>query len=362
MNNKSIASLNNFRTIFAFLVFFGHFAGVFTKINNPIFENSFLMVDFFFVLSGFIISYKYHSMHSIETIKLFFVKRIKRIYPLLLFCNLLILLVMIIGEHFFYSFKNHHSNPIEYIYAFLDSAFWLNIMPYKLASIPSLNPQSWSVSMEMVLYVFFIIVYLVHSIRKYYILIFGICFLFFILLIFNYNYNNFSRAFLGFTSGILIDLTRVSKVKRIIGKGKWLLYFSFVFTIGLLLFSDVIGLLINYKIIFSITFFSIFLREYLYHQIQFIIPIKKFSEISYSVYLNQAIVIILFRVLFIKPNLLGFPLNILNGSISLVIALVVLYYYSLFTHRYIESYFYNTDTSTLEITNLFKKNEQYKTF
>ncbi len=351
MNSKSIASLNNFRTIFAFLVFFGHFAICFTKLNNPIFENSFLLVDFFFVLSGFIISYKYHSMHSIETIKSFFVKRIKRLYPLLLFCNFLILLVMIIGEYFLYSFKNHHSNPIEYIYAFLDSAFWLNIMPYKLASIPSLNPQSWSVSMEMVLYVFFIIVSLVYATGKYYKLILGIWFLFFILLIFNYNYNNFSRAFLGFTSGVLINLTRVSEGKRITGKGKWLLYFSFVFTIGLLLFSDVIGLPINYKIIFSITFFSIFLREYLYHQIQFSIPIKKFSEISYSVYLNQAIVIILFRVLFIKPNLLGFPINILNGSIALAIAIVVLYYYSLFTHRYIESYFYKTDTSTLEIAN-----------
>ena len=351
MNSKSIASLNNFRTIFAFLVFFGHFANCFTKINNPIFENSFLFVDFFFVLSGFIISYKYHSMHCIQTIKLFFVKRIKRIYPLLLFCNLIVLLVMIIGEYFFYSFKNHHSNPIEYFYAFLDSAFCLNIMPYKLASIPSLNTQSWSVSMEMVLYVFFIIVSLVQSKGKYYKLIFGIWVLFFIALIFNYNYNNFSRAFLGFSSGILIDLTRVSEGKRITGKGKWLLYFSFVFTIGLLLFSDLIGLPINHKIIFSITFFSIFLREYLYHQIQFSIPLKKFNEISYSVYLNQAIVIILFRVLFIKPNILGFPVNILNASIALAIAIVVLYYFSLFTNRYIESFFYNKDKSTLEIAN-----------
>lgn len=59
-------------------------------------------------------------------------------------------------------------------------------------------------------------------------------------------------------------------------------------------------------------------------------------------------------MLLIKPNLLGFPINILNGSIALAIAFFVLYYYSLFTHRYIESYFYNWDTPTLEVTGQVK--------
>lgn len=351
LDRESVRSINNFRTIFAFLVFFGHFSICFTKLSNPIFENSFLLVDFFFVLSGFIISYKYQSMHSIVEVKSFAKKRIKRLYPLLLYSNLLILLVMVFGEYYLYNFKNHHNSTAQYLYSFLDSAMWLNIMPFKFSSIPSLNPQSWSVSMEMILYVFFILITYLFANSKYYNIVLATWILFFLMLVLNLNYNNFSRAFLGFTSGVLINLTRVSSGKRFTGTGKWLLYFSFTLSIALLLFSDVIGLPINYKIILSICFFSIFLREYLFHKIKFTIPIRKFSEISYSVYLNQAIIIILFRLLFIKPNLIGIEINILSGSIALAIAIIVLYYYSLFTHQFIESYFYKSDVSKFEISN-----------
>jgi peptidoglycan/LPS O-acetylase OafA/YrhL len=51
-------------------------------LNNDFVRNSDMFVDFFFVLSGFVIAYNYQTFAKTEEIGTFLQKRLYRIYPL----------------------------------------------------------------------------------------------------------------------------------------------------------------------------------------------------------------------------------------------------------------------------------------
>ena len=117
--HKKIASLESLRGIAAFIVFFGHFilgfvpqyhglapAGIPGKQlqETPLFFfiNGSGWVTFFFVLSGFVLSYRFYSQRTNEHLAAAIIKRWPRLFPLALISTLFSFLMIEYGLYSYY--------------------------------------------------------------------------------------------------------------------------------------------------------------------------------------------------------------------------------------------------------------------
>ena len=210
---KRFEVLDIFRGLFALLVVLYHMS-TFSKtpiINNNFIHNSDLFVDFFFVLSGFVIAYNYSSIVGFTQFKRFF-----RLYPL----HLIILLVFVLIEfskHFFsaYVLVNKIDDDNNNLTTFFTSLFLVNSIKISNIKAVSWNIASWSISAEIISYLtfglllvlisffklqkfkifFFVLVlivatYTLHSLTKTY------------EIIYTFDYG-FLRGIIGFFTGVL---------------------------------------------------------------------------------------------------------------------------------------------------------------
>lgn len=155
---ERFAVLDIFRGIFSSLVVLFHLSAFSATpiINNAFIYNSDLFVDFFFVLSGFVIAYSYQHLKAAAELKRFFKKRFFRLYPL----HLVVLLLFVLIELSKHSASGYvHVNKIENvsndIYTFLTNLFLLNSVKFPGINDVSWNIASWSISAEMIAYVVF---------------------------------------------------------------------------------------------------------------------------------------------------------------------------------------------------------------
>lgn len=153
--------LDIFRGIFSAMVVFFHLSPFAETaiLNNEFIRNSDLFVDFFFVLSGFVIAYTYqHRINSRADVSKFIKKRFFRIYPLHL-VMLVAFLIVEVGKHYLvnYIHVNNLNNPNNNLTAFLSSLFLLNSVKMPGVTDVSWNIPSWSISAEMIAYLLFAI-------------------------------------------------------------------------------------------------------------------------------------------------------------------------------------------------------------
>ena len=147
--------LDSYRFIAASLICVYHF----NKANilglatlSPLFENMRLMVDFFFILSGFVIAKTYlHKIHDTAGYGRFMWRRFARLYPL----HFLTLMVgvagsMVIGHQNLQAGTNPEVFSSTSILANLTLTHALGVTTYGSFNIPS-----WSISAEMFVYAFF---------------------------------------------------------------------------------------------------------------------------------------------------------------------------------------------------------------
>lgn len=145
-------SLDGFRGICALMVVIYHLnvSGVIS--NSNIVNNSYLFVEFFFVLSGFVITSSYNNkVHDYKEFILFVKRRLARIWPLHIFMTLAfipfalvnLILGIDLGERF--SFSSFLQNLI------LIQALGIN-------NETTWNIPSWSISVEFYTYVLFALV------------------------------------------------------------------------------------------------------------------------------------------------------------------------------------------------------------
>jgi len=81
--NEYFGNLESLRGIAAIVVAFVHIAWVFPLYHAPFVRNGYLMVDFFFVLSGFVIYHSYRNyFEGARSLKSFMWLRFWRLYPL----------------------------------------------------------------------------------------------------------------------------------------------------------------------------------------------------------------------------------------------------------------------------------------
>jgi len=144
LHRKKLDSLTSLRFFAAALVVVGHVSPLF-RVHYSLL-NGFLGgqgVTFFYVLSGFILTYSYPVLDRAGT-RRFFVARLARIWPMHLAAILLLVLLVVVGQ-------NAVLDPVVVgLNIFLLQA-WVPIPHY----YSSFNPIAWSVSVELFFYACF---------------------------------------------------------------------------------------------------------------------------------------------------------------------------------------------------------------
>ncbi len=150
--------LDSFRGLAAILVVFVHMHYVGSFIEPDFFRESFLFVEFFFVLSGFVLAHGY-ALKTNLNFKKFIISRSFRLFPLHLF-TLTIIVLLEFGKLYAYN-KGFNFNAVP----FTGSQNPHDILPSALllqAWLPgvetfSWNAPSWSISIEFYMYMLFFI-------------------------------------------------------------------------------------------------------------------------------------------------------------------------------------------------------------
>lgn len=230
-----IPALTGIRAIAVYFIFFKHlnFFSPETQPSLYLFVNQFYtFLTFFFVLSGFLIYYKYHEISTLNKTKLYnyFINRISRVFPIL---------IILISITFFLAYYHGIYSGKESLKLYL-----LNISLLKGFSsqylLTGIGP-SWSMSVEELFYLLSPLIFLfikrisgvVKFIILFYLLGIGITYFFSLYPVdgffsdnfFMLNYTFFGRVF-EFACGIYLAMLVQGKIKPLISKppGKIILY------------------------------------------------------------------------------------------------------------------------------------------
>lgn len=332
-----INSLTSLRFFFALCVFVSHLGILQTDpkykmLYDKIFYEGFLGVSFFFILSGFILSYAYNLRlkKSYHSIKNFYVGRIARIYPVHIVTMLIALLfALILGQ------KDLHLLPNMLL---LQSFFSSQDIYF------SLNAPSWSISDEMFFYFLFPIAVFISS--RYKLIAF---ILFSILIIFFNIYLNenlkhywlyispFTR-FADFLLGMLLYQYSVQLQKKQINSNlieiiSLLIFFMFF------IFHDYIPVSFRYSIYYWIPMSLIitsFALSFMSGQLGLISKVLSnkllvfLGEISFCFYLSHLLIM---QVMFFIKKHLNISIDLLIFSTIVLICTII---FSSLLHKYIE--------------------------
>lgn len=156
-----IKPLTSLRMFFALFVFLSHLAFLketnYVNIFNSIFDEGFLGVSFFFILSGFILAYNYKEKFLIGNIskREFYISRLARIYPVHIATTALVFLLTFAQSGKGWEYLIQHVFLIQSFFTSEEIHF-------------SLNSPSWSISDEMFFYLLFPFAFLIsEKIRSY---------------------------------------------------------------------------------------------------------------------------------------------------------------------------------------------------
>lgn len=151
------------RGIAALIVALYHL-GIGVEYVSPI-RNGYLFVDLFFVLSGFIMCAAYGSrLRSGEDVRVFMIRRIGRLVPLLIFSTLafvlaanLIVLLKRMATEFGYASLLRNPNALEWLIPNAAEIISTVTLTFSMGVFDDLilNTPSWSISVEFYAYVLF---------------------------------------------------------------------------------------------------------------------------------------------------------------------------------------------------------------
>ena len=152
MKASRITKLDGLRGVFSLMVLFFHYRENMLPdmiYNNFFIRESYLFVDFFFVLSGYVIALNYHNLSDFTSLKTYLRKRFLRLYPLLLFTTLIAFgfsfasyVTIIINPNLLETLS---VNMKEEFFYFLDTILLTNSTPI-LGPTAEMNTPSWSIS------------------------------------------------------------------------------------------------------------------------------------------------------------------------------------------------------------------------
>ncbi|UZJ59811.1 acyltransferase [Pseudomonas sp. KU26590] len=153
---QRFTTLDSFRGVFALLVVFHHLHVVGAFIELPFFRRAEILLNFFFVLSGFVLAHSY-GLKSQFGFKRFVISRLFRLYPL----HIVMLLVFILFEGVRWAAyeKGFTLNNVPFTGLFDPSEILPNLLLVQawtpLTETMSFNYPSWSISIEFYIYMLF---------------------------------------------------------------------------------------------------------------------------------------------------------------------------------------------------------------
>lgn len=158
--NKRYDVLDGFRGIAALMVaiYHLHVSGIVTELNFV--RNSYLFVEFFFVLSGFVIASSYiGKLNDVNDLKAFMKKRFARLWPLHIFMTILFIPFAFASVFFSLEFGDRFS-----LFSFFTNV--LLIQSLNLNNGSTWNIPAWSISVEFYTYFVFCIFYIFSFVKK----------------------------------------------------------------------------------------------------------------------------------------------------------------------------------------------------
>lgn len=271
-------------------------------------RNSYLFVDFFFVLSGFVICSSFKNGQGVIYIIQFIIKRIGRIWPLHM---LMIVLLIIIEVAKFLVLSNIHIDSSSSVFegrfsieSLLSNIFLIHALGIHDAL--TWNGPSWSISVEFVSYVIFaIIMTFLSNITK---IISFIIFTLSLLILMGSNLDNIDvtydygvfRCFCGFFIGVFIYKVRSASFK-LNGNIASFLEIIMVIAIGIFIIysgDNTLSLVSPMVFGFAVWFYSyelgcisLFLRTK---------PLQFLGKISFTIYMIHSVILtFLWRVIYL---------------------------------------------------------------
>ena len=340
-----ITKLDGLRGVFSLMVAFFHYSDKLIPdyIYNFFFlRQSYTFVDFFFVLSGFVIAYNYSNFSTIKDLFIFFKKRFIRIYPLLFYSVMVCCLFDIIANNFFIEYVYNPITNNIILFKTLDSLLLLNSTPL-LGNSMGMNEPSWSISAEMISYLIFgIISFIFYKKNKIIsvLMLVSISSVFLFLQgdIFKIGDYGFVRGILSFNLGFLVYfLTKLKfsfKSYHELFLPVFLIIFFFILNNdSKLLFQFIIPIYFATVVLILVKTNGLLTRFLNLNFFQFL------GKISYSIYLNHLIVIIIVPRTFF--DIFNLNKNEFNQILVFIITFILLIFYSYFTHKFVETRFGN---------------------
>ena len=251
-------------------------------------------VQFFFTLSGFIFFFIYNRLIYERKISLknYFILRISRLYPL----HILTLIAVMLLQFLYYYLNNkyfiHDSNTFEnfILHLFL-------IQEWRLNTEWSFNAPSWSISVEILLYIFFFFISFI-GVVKFSKVLFTFLFLFVLQAILQPKLQNISVGLLCFYSGGIVYFIFEYLKKKVTNNYKLLIIilildiivFGRFLNLYFLNFQEQVSYLIGDRIFILLFFikFPLIILNLALLQTFFVFlgkPLKLLGDISYTIYL-----------------------------------------------------------------------------
>lgn len=348
--------LDIFRGIFSSMVVLFHLS-TFSKtpiLNNNLVYNSDLFVDFFFVLSGFVITYSYQHISNGEQFGRFYKKRFLRLYPLHVIMLFAFLGVELSKQSLSsYIHVNNLDNGNNSVLTFFTSLFLVNSVKIPGVKDVSWNVPSWSISAEMIAYlVFGLLLILIHQVRLYKqrnmvygILLTTVLIAFYKItgsfkLTYSFDYG-FMRSVIGFFTGVLCY--NVYNASKGFFKGLPAAVFHALETIIIVLLPVLVWKKYYFReseFIYEILFFAAILvfafeKGYISHLLKKIPLLEKIGKYSYSIYMTHALLISLFNIVFFR--ILKMPPS--AYAYMFIVNYAIIYFVSAWTYKHIEMRF-----------------------
>lgn len=313
MLNRRILELDSVRGFASIFVILLHFFAWNPFLEIPIIKNSTLMVELFFVLSGFVIFNAYaNKLNSFNDVLNFQILRLARLYPV----HILFLVLFLVREVFKLMFEVAGMSDVRVsAFAFGENVFqtFLEHIFLLQAVLPTgnaytFNIPAWSISVEFYTYILFALIVLNFGQKK--IWIFGLLALVSVIMLSTkqtFGFEWLVRCIAGFFMGCLLAHA-LKKIKLTVPR-----YASFVALALLFLFLHLkpVGQLNVWVYFFSILLIAtlVLAPDGYLNSVLKMKPLVWLGEMSFSIYMSHYFVLSLVTSYF--KRILQYP-DVLN--------------------------------------------------
>jgi peptidoglycan/LPS O-acetylase OafA/YrhL len=341
--------LDSLRGVAALMVVLLHVSWTNHFTQNAFIQYGAIFVDFFFVLSGVVISHVYPNINTKRDFQVFLKRRFARLYPL----HIITLFSVAAGFVILYLFAPAIWQQAQKLPEMdnLGIKFVLNLLflnAHSLTNNNSFNGPSWSIGAEVTCYLIYGIILVLFFEKKkliYYLLVIAsfTWFMFNDRSIVTYQYNwGFIRGVYGFFIGCLVYSLRFES-DFIPTKNIFIVSIFAVATLLLIGLHDYLGGRYSFvfPILFGILLYLLLTPDPRISRFLSIAPLRFLGMLSYSIYMLHflvkwgiSIVISLFFKVSVADSVLAVPIWI--GDLLVVLYLLILFSISWLSYRFYE--------------------------